>query len=85
VEKHEKALELMISEQGKDLSEREEETLFRFYAIYVSLKEIDDEVSFHDVRNMHPENLLKLFNIVYLAGRVEIFFRGKDQGEKHKD
>jgi hypothetical protein len=77
VQKHTEALELMVSENGENLSEKEEDALFRFYVVYVGLKEVDSTVEFESVKNMHPENLITLFKLIYTAGKVDIFFRGK--------
>jgi len=73
--KHEEALAAMAESEG-ELSESQADAMFRYYVVYIGLKEIDDSVKLDDVKLLHPENMLELFKLIYYAGRVDIFFRG---------
>ena len=81
VEKHEKTLEACIKSTEK-MSKSQQDAEFRYYVIYAGLKEIDSSVEFETVRNLHPENIIELFNIIYNAGKVDIFFRPKKSIKK---
>lgn len=76
VEKHEKALELCVKE-CKELPKTKQDQEFRYYVIYIGLREIDSDVPFEKVHKLHVENVIELFNIIYNAGKVDIFFRKK--------
>ena len=76
VEKHENALALCAAD-NEELSKDEQDVLFRYYVIYVGLKEIDEDVEIIKVRKLHVENVIQLFNIIYNKGKVDIFFRPK--------
>lgn len=81
VEKHEKALALCVKET-ENLSKKQQDQEFRYYVIYIGLKEIDDDCEFEKVHNLHPENVIELFNTIYGAGKVDIFFRPKKSMKK---
>ena len=76
VEKHEKALALCVK-ACEGLSKAEQDQEFRYYVIYIGLKEIDADTPFEKVHNLHVENVIELFNIIYTKGKVDIFFRPK--------
>lgn len=80
VGKHKAALSHMM-EECKDMTEDERTEQFNFYVIYQTLKQIDSDVELEDIKAMHPEDLILLFNDVYNAGREGIYFR---EGKKPK-
>lgn len=81
VEKHEEALANCVkSTEGMSKSKQDAE--FRYHVIHLGLKEIDPSVELETVRNLHPENVIELFNIIYGAGKVDIFFRPKKSIKK---
>ncbi len=81
VEKHEEALALCL-EATEELSKSERDKEFRYYVIYVGLKEVDANIDFEAVHILHPENVIDLFNIIYGEGKVDIFFRPKKSIKK---
>lgn len=81
VEKHEEALSLCIKNTD-GMSKALQDAEFRYYVIYIGLKEIDNNVEFEKVHNLHPENVVELFNIIYGAGKIDIFFRPKKSMKK---
>jgi len=81
VGKHKAALAQML-EECKDMKDEERNDEFNYYVIYQTLKQIDPDVSMDDIRDMHPEDLIQLFNEVYNAGRVGIFFQQPEKGIK---
>jgi len=73
-EKHETALsELVKNEKGK--TPKQLDNLFRYYVVLQTLREIDETVTIEQVKNVHIENLVELFNVIYYAGKVDIVFR----------
>ena len=86
VEKHEKALQLMGEELG-NLSPEETEKELKYYIVFVGLSELDDSVTIDIVRNLHVDNLIELFTIIYYKGKVDIFFQQSDKkkGKKGKE
>ena len=80
IEKHEKALELLVTE-CKNLTPKEQDKLFRYYVIYVGLLEIDDSIDFETIQSLHVENIMELFEVIYYAGKVDIFFH-RSKGKK---
>lgn len=74
VVKHKKALE-DLNKNCKDMSQEEKDEEFQYYVIYETLKEIDENVDFDAIKQMHPEDHILLFNAVYSAGRTGILFR----------
>lgn len=80
VEKHEDALsELTKNEKGK--TTKQLDGLFRYYVILQTLQEIDENVTIEQVKGIHVENIVELFNVIYNAGKVDIVFR---KGENPK-
>lgn len=71
---HEAALENMITD-SPNLTDEERDKLFRYYVLYESLKKLDDDVDFEEVKQLHPENLIVLFTAAYNAGKRDIYFR----------
>jgi hypothetical protein len=80
VGKHRAAMSQMLAE-CKDMSEEEKTEEFNYYVIYQTLKQIDNDVSLEDIKTLHPEDLIQLFNDVYNAGKEGIYFR---KGKKPK-
>lgn len=75
-EKHENALNQLVQYQKeKKLSDKKANEEFKHFVIYETLKEIDEEVDIDKIRNMHPIDLVDLFNAVYNAGRKGIYAR----------
>ncbi len=81
--KHKAALAMMVKEcEGMSNEDMNEE--FNFYVIYQTLHQIDNNVDMEDIKELHPEDLIELFNAVYNAGKEGIFYspqKGK-QGSK---
>jgi uncharacterized protein (DUF2249 family) len=74
--KHEDALIRMAEYQKeKKLSEKEANDEFKHFVIYETLIELDEDVDINDIRDMHPQDLIELFNAVYNAGRKGIYAR----------
>jgi len=73
VAKHEAALK-DLGENCSDLSSDEQERQFKFYVIKQGLKSVDDSVTMEDIKNLHPENVVALFEAIYTEGKVDIFF-----------
>lgn len=73
-EMHEAAMAQML-EDNPSATNEQRDSLFRYYVIYTSLGKIDNNVSLEDVKNLHPENLVVLFNAAYYAGKRDIYFR----------
>jgi len=60
VGKHRAAIAQMNAE-GKDIPEEIKNDEFNYYVIYQTLKQIDSNVSIDDIRELHPEDLILLF------------------------
>jgi hypothetical protein len=71
---HESALSRLCMENPK-VSDDEKENLFRYYVIHESLLILDKTVSLEEVKSLHPENLVELFNAAYTSGKRDIYFR----------
>ena len=69
--KHERALELLLK-NTENLTDEERTKEFKYYVIYVALKEVDESVKFEDIKNLHVENIADLFNLIYNAGKLKI-------------
>jgi len=75
-EKHESALQNLVEYQKEQkLSDEKAEKEFKHFVIYETLQTIDSDVEIDDIRNMHPSDLIDLFNAVYNAGRKGIYAR----------
>lgn len=83
VTKHKAALQEMNSE-CKDLSNEEKSNEFTYYVILQTLRQIDSSVTIDDIKELHPEDTLLLFNDVYNAGKEGIYFREPKKGNKKK-
>lgn len=81
VAKHKAALARMLKENPK-ATDDEKNDLFNYYVIYESLRQVDSEVSIEDIKELHPEDMIELFNEVYNAGKEGIFFRQPAKGKK---
>lgn len=81
VGKHKAALARMLKE-NPSATDEEKNDLFNFYVIYETLKQVDPEVSIEDVKGLHPEDMVELFNEVYNAGKEGIYFRQPEKGKK---
>ncbi len=81
VGKHKAALATMITE-CKDMTEEERADEFNYYVIHETLKQIDPDVTIDDIKEMHPEDLVALFNDVYSAGKEGIYDKDFHKGEK---
>ena len=75
-EKHENALAEMLKNE-KEKSSIELDKIFRFYVILQTLREIDPDVTIEIIVKeiTHPDNVIELFNAVYLEGKKDIHFR----------
>jgi hypothetical protein len=71
---HESAMARMLEDKPKATSD-ERESLFRYYVIHESLLQVDENVTLEDVKSLHPENLVILFNSAYTSGKRDIYFR----------
>jgi hypothetical protein len=85
VKKHKAALARM-NDECKGMPEEDKTDEFNYYVIYETLKQVDSSVSIDDIKELHPEDLITLFNVVYNAGKVGIFFREdtKKKGKKEE-
>lgn len=85
VEKHENTLEELITENA-DATDKERDRLYRYYVILQSLREIDDRVTISDIKKMHVDDLIALFEAVYNEGKKGIiatnFRKGKSPNKK---
>jgi len=85
VEKHERAISAAVegTKKDKDLSDSKKENELKYYIILETLLELDATVSIEDVKNFfkHPENLVEFFQVVYYAGKKNIYFQ---EGGKKK-
>jgi hypothetical protein len=73
---HEQALNNCLKETaGKDPMVQDKE--FRFYVILESLHQVDEQVTMLDIRKMHVDDMLELFDAVYSAGKRGILFHEK--------
>jgi len=79
--KHEAAIAECLK-NCKDLPAEEQDKELRFYIIYQTLHEIDDTVKLDTIRNLHPEDLIELFEAVYNAGKRGIVFQEKSRTKK---
>ena len=72
--KHESALAKLSEDMG-EIPKEEQNEEFKYYVIYETLSEIDEsgECTLKKIRNMHPVDLISMFNAVYDAGRVGIY------------
>ena len=72
--KHENALLRLakFQKEHKDIDDDKLNNEFKYFVIHETLSEIDESVSIEDIRNMHPLDLVELFNAVYNAGRKGI-------------
>ena len=79
--KHKAALAMMVEEcKGMTDSEMSEE--FNFYVIYQTLHQIDNSVTIESIKELHPEDLIELFNAVYNAGKESIFYSPPEKGKQ---
>jgi len=73
-DKHESTLAKLATDM-KDASAKEQEKEFKHYVIYETLSIVDEtgECTLEKIRNMHPIDLIDMFNAVYGAGRKGIY------------
>ncbi len=83
VAKHKAALQ-ELNKECKDLSNEEKNDEFTYYVILQTLRQIDSSVTIEDVKTLHPEDIVVLFNDVYNAGKEGIYFREPKKGSKKK-
>jgi len=82
VGKHKAAL-AQLNEECKNMSDEERNDEFNFYVIYQTLKQVDSDVSIDAIKELHPEDLILLFNEVYNAGKEGIYFQeGQEKPQK---
>ncbi len=81
VERHESAMARLVKDY-KDADASKQDRLLRNYIIYEALLAVDESVKLDDIQKMHPENLIELFNAVYLEGKKDIFFHEKPSAKK---
>jgi hypothetical protein len=74
IDMHEAAMLNMIKE-NPEATDEEKESGFRYHVLLESLKQVDEEVKLEDVKDLHPENLVVLFNAAYTSGKRDIYFR----------
>lgn len=79
-EKHEKALTMMLNDL-KNATDEERTKQFKYYVILIGLQEVDSKVTLKQVKNLHVENIADLFNLIYNAGKLEIFEEDFREGE----
>lgn len=73
-DKHESALAKLAAD-SKDMTQEQQEKEFKHYVIYETLSALDTtgECTLEKIRNMHPVDLVDMFNAVYSAGRKGIY------------
>ncbi len=81
VERHEKALNLCLN-SVKDLDAKQQDKEFRFYVILTCLQEFDSSVTIKDVKTMHVDDMLELFEAIYYSGKRGIVFQEKPPAKK---
>lgn len=87
VERHESALSKLAKEQQeKKWNDKKASEEFKYYVIYETLSEIDESgmCTLEKIRNMHTNNVVELFNIIYLAGKENIYFREGQKTQNNK-
>ena len=83
VKKHKSAL-TELKKNTKNLSAEEQDEEFKFYVIHTELKLIDESVTLEAVKKLHVENVVVLFNVIYYAGKDDIFFHTSTTKGKNK-
>lgn len=83
VKKHKAALQ-ELNKECKDMSNEEKNDEFTYYVILQTLRQIDSSVTIDDIKTLHPEDIIQLFNDVYNAGKGGIYFRQPKKGKKGK-
>lgn len=78
--KHKAAL-VQMNKECDGMSDEEKNDEFNYYIIFQTLKQIDPSVEISKIREMHPEDIIALFDAVYNEGRQGIYFQ---EGEKPK-
>jgi len=81
--KHKAALEELLKE-CKGMSDEEKNDEFNYYVILQTLRQVDSSVTVEDVKTLHPEDMIQLFNDVYNAGKTGIYFRQPKKGKSKK-
>ena len=90
VQSHEHAMVKAV-EATKDskMSDIEKENELKYYVILETLQKIDSTVTIENVKEFftHPENIVEAFNIVYYAGKQNIYFSKalNKKGKSKKD
>lgn len=83
--KHEDALDKMAKYcenlEGEEKKKAEDKE-FKYFVVHETLQELDGEVTLEEVRNIHPIDLIELFNAVYNAGRTGIYSKDFRKGLK---
>lgn len=88
---HEHAMKKAVNAtKDTKMSEIEKENELKYYIILESLQKIDNTVTIEDVKKffVHPENIIEAFNIIYYAGKKDIYFHQaaqKKSPNKKKD
>ena len=81
VERHEKALNECLN-NTKNMDPKKQDKELRFYVILTCLKEFDSSVTIKDIRTMHVDDMLELFDAIYLSGKRGIVFHEKPPAKK---
>jgi len=81
VKKHRAAIK-NTAKNTPNMSEEEQQEEFNYYVIYETLKQIDNSITVDDIKELHPEDMMQLFNDVYNAGKEGIYFRQPKKGKK---
>jgi len=87
VERHTSALaKLAKRQQEEKWDEKRASEEFKYYVIYEVLAEIDDSgmCTLDKVKNMHTDNVVALFNIIYTSGKEDIYFREGQKTQSRK-
>lgn len=73
-DKHESALAHLAADKD-NLPKGKEDKEFKYYVIYETLSAIDttDECTLDKIKQMHPVDIIDMFNAVYNAGKKGIY------------
>ena len=74
VGKHRAAMSA-LKETCKGMANDEKEEYFNYLVIMQTLKQVDSSVTLDDIKELHPEDMIRLFEEVYNAGKEGIYFR----------
>lgn len=81
VEKHKSAMANLLK-NTIDMSDLERDQEYKYYVVFETLKEIDKAVSMDNIKPLHPEDIIELFQAVYNAGKIGIYTEDFRKGNR---